>query len=232
VKRGLVLADTDKSLWPAPYDEATAEAACAFIFDHVYTFEETSGEATRIPRKDYLVEVAKKWHWCRDNDKPFHILKSRRLIVSWFIGALELHLAGVRTTKVGILAAQFEGVAGSKGFVWRAHYMYDQLRRRNPDWKLPEATTFGNAERKQLEQYVLANGSTFEPINSDGGKVRGSGFGVARAEELSAYPYVAETWGQVRTIVAGPPGQRGGLAVSVSNASPDEDYHKLCGVDL
>lgn len=232
VKRGLMLADSRQSLWPDQYASPDPETACNFIFDHVHTLEETSGQAMSMPRKSYLETLAKEWHGAVENGKPLHVLKSRRLVVSWFIGALELHYAGCKTAKFGICARHYEGAAGAKSFVWRAHYMYDYLRRANPSWALPAATTFGNPDRSQLDSLVLANRSSFEPINSDGGAVRGAGFAAVRAEELSSYDYVAEVFGQLKTVVQGPPGTIGGAVVSVSNASPNEEYLQLVGLQL
>lgn len=232
IRRGRRLKDSARPLWPAEYASADPETACRFIFGHIKTLEETSGQATAIPDKSYLRQGAEEWYKAVETGKPLHILKSRRLIFSWFIGALELHYAGCKTAKFGICAKHYEGAAGAKSFVWRAFYMYDYLRRANPEWELPAASTFGNPDRSQLDSLVLSNGSSFEPINSDGGAVRGAGFAAVRAEELSSYDYVAEVFGQLRTVVQGPPGTVGGAVVSVSNASPNEEYLKLVGLQL
>lgn len=227
MKRGLVLPDTDKSLWPAPYDEATAEAAFNFITGHVWTFDESGGVDRQMPTKDYLLELSREWYKCMETGTPFHIVKSRRLVVSWWLAALELHHAGIQRSKTGIIAKTFEGPGGSKQFVWRTWYLYDQLRRRNPEWELPQAQSFGNPSRSELDKLVLENGSSFEPINSDGGTVRGSGFTKVRAEELSSYQYVAETWGQAKIICQGSPGQPNGFPYSVNNASPNQEFLDL-----
>ena len=219
-KRGLISCEA-ASLWPSEYCDCSAEAACEFIFGNLETWDDAARADRRFPDKSYLREVALEWHSCRAVGRPLHILKSRRMLVSWFCSALELHLAGL----VG--ARKYEGPNGARQFVWRVGYLYDRLRVLRPDWALPEAKKYGSWAAGELDRLVLANGSVFEAINSEGESFRGAGATVARVEELSQFAHVASLWGQALTVVQGSAGSVGGYAYSISNASADEGYRGL-----
>ena len=222
-----LLAVESTPLWPDEFNNPDAESACKFVFQHVKTAEETTGEALAVPEKPYLIDIAREWHACRGLGTSLHIVKSRRMIVSWFIGALELHLAGCRKHGVVIAAKQFEGQAGGRHFVWRAKFMYDELRKSNLAWRLPEAKSTGSSVARELDAVMLANGSSFVASNSEPGKFRGSGASIVRLEELSAMPYVSALLGQAKTVTIGKPGDVGGFVCSVSNAAYNDEWLDL-----
>jgi len=222
---GLIARDT-KPLWPAPYDEATPEAACKFIFERVRTVEETALEPMSIADMEYLRTLADEWYRAVESGGKLHIVKSRRLIVSWVLGALELHYMGVKAKRLFVAARTFEGAGGSRHFVWRAARMYELLRQNNPDWSLPPFTKSGPA--LEHDYVALENGSTLTALNSDSEKMRGSGAGMVRFEELSAHGDNASSlMSQGQIITQGPPGVTGGAIVSVSNAANNKSWLQM-----
>lgn len=230
MKRGLIPFESS-ALWPREYASTDAETACKFIFGHVYTYDEASGTDQPIEESDYLREVASDWYAGVTTGDPYHFVKSRRMIVSWFCGALELHYAGCKRAKVGISAAAFQGAGGSEGYVWRAAFMYRQLRARNPAWKLPAPTVESLSAKEAMELFAIANGSQFLPLNSDPDKVQGAGCTITRAEELATYRQPARTWSQFRAINQGRPGEKGGFTYSIANVSESDEYAELIQPD-
>lgn len=227
VKRGLVLPDTDKSLWPAPYDEATAESCYRFLTECIWTFDESTGEDRPMPDKEYLKLIVEQWHECRRTGTPLHIVKSRRLVVSWAMGAIQLHEAGLKRGRYLIAAEVFEGNNGSCAFVHRQKYLYDQLRARKPDWKLDPCTATGGKGAAQSQEVVLPNGSMFIAGNSDPSKFQGSGAGHVLLEEASQYAEVERMLSQAGINTQGPPGEVGGLVVTISNATAQPEFLEL-----
>lgn len=214
-------------LWPAPYDEDNAECALRFVYDCVETFEETSGQPLRIPHKDYIDWVVNEWHAAKLAGQPLVFEKSRRLVMSWLCGALELHTLGCRTGVCQISANGYEGPNGSRQFVYRTFYLYQGVQRLKPEWRLATADARGSIAEKELDSLRLANGSMFFAVNAQGSSFRGSGTTIARAEELSQYQYVDTVWGQMLTVTAGPPGSVGGFAYAINNASPNEQWKRI-----
>lgn len=209
------------SLWGNEYVELSADAACDFIFHHVRSLEEVTQQALLIPDKPYMRDLASEWFECYNNGVPLHVVKSRRLIISWFIGAIEVYVAGVRPTSVVISARHFEGLAGAQHFVWRAKYLYDSCRAR---FNARKSASAGSRTSKELSLLVLPNGSTFSPTNSDPEQFRGGGASIVRLEELSSLPYAAPLMGQARAVTQGKPGTVSGFICSVSNPAYNEDY--------
>lgn len=225
-QRGLI-PNLKNSIWPSEYSERNAETACRFIFENVETWDESGGLDRPIPDLEYLRELAQVWWDCYEAGRPLHIEKSRRMIVSWFCSALELHLAGLGRGRFLIGARKYDGANGSRNFVWRVHYLYRRLKLNRPWWELPNVQMSGSLVRQEIDSLVLPNGSRFDAVNSEGESFRGAGATVARVEELSQFAEVASLWGQAMTVVQGAPGERGGFAYSISNASANQEFRDL-----
>lgn len=225
-KRGLV-PKSYAPLWPEEFCKIDGETAYRFLIEHCRTYEQAGGLDLRFPEKEYIKDLCMEWHYCYEHGEPLHIIKSRRLIVSWVCTALELHLAGCRRGKFCVAAEKYEGLNGSQQFIHRVWYVYDQLRRNNPSWKLEKPEYTGKPEKEYLEKLILPNGSTFDAINASGGSFQGTGVTVARLEELSQYAQVSRVWAQAMFVTEGVPGEKRGFAYSVSNATPNEEYIEL-----
>lgn len=212
------------ALWPDEYAKDTAEAAKKFVFDHVWTFEETSGHTLKIPDHEFLAGVIDEWHRTKLTGEPLIIEKSRRLVVSWLLCALDVWDAGCRK---GTFVQGGINYDKASDFVWRCYFIYEELRQRNPDWKLPPPQTWGNASKRRLDMLAFANGSIIEPLNSNGESFRGSGYARVKLEELSAYMYIGTVFSQAKAVTQGPPGSIGGHIVAVCNASTKEEWQEM-----
>lgn len=233
-KGGLLLAEYNKPLWPAPYNEATPESCYRFLVECIWTFDEATGKDTPMPDKDYLRLIVDEWYDCRKTGRQLHFIKSRRLVVTWALRAIELHEAGLARGRYVIAAEVFEGNNGACGFVFRIKYLYDQLRARYTSkeakeygWNLKEATATGGRGSSQAQEVVLPNGSTFIAGNSDPSKFQGSGAGYICLEELSQYAEVERMIAQAAINTQGAPGHVGGMLTTVSNATENGEFLTL-----
>lgn len=225
IKRGLPLPDScNRSLWPAPYNEATAESCYRFLTECIWTYDDTIKKDRRVPELDYLKMLCEEWHECRKAGRTMHIIKSRRLIVSWAMGAIELHEAGIERAVYMIAAESFEGENGSCAFVHRQKYLYDQLKGRNPDWGLQPCEATGGKGAFESKEVVLPNGSRFVAGNSDPGKFQGGGKSYIRLEELSQYQHVGAIRAQAGINTQGSADNVGGMVASVSNATAHPEF--------
>jgi len=225
VKRGLPLPEScNRSLWPAPYNELTAESCYRFLTECIWTYDDTIKKDRRVPELEYLKMLCKEWHECRKAGRTMHIIKSRRLIVSWAMGAIELHEAGIERAVYMIAAESFEGENGSCAFVHRQKYLYDQLKGRNPDWGLQACEATGGKGAFESKEVVLPNGSRFVAGNSDPGKFQGGGKSYIRLEELSQYQHVGAIRAQAGINTQGSADNVGGMVASVSNATVNNEF--------
>lgn len=231
-KGGLLLAEYNKPLWPAPYNEATPESCYRFLVECIWTFDEATGKDTPMPDKDYLRLIVDEWYDCRKTGRQLHFIKSRRLVVTWALRAIELHEAGLARGRYVIAAEVFEGNNGACGFVFRIKYLYDQLRARYTSkeakeygWNLKEATATGGRGSSQAQEVVLPNGSTFIAGNSDPSKFQGSGAGYICLEEASQYAELEPMLSQASINTQGAAtGGPGGMVVSVNNATDNPTF--------
>lgn len=225
--RGLNLDYESRSLWPEPYCQDSYESCRAFAY-LCKTFNEADRQsADPILEKQYLDWAT--WHWydTRAKGQPIVTWKSRRMVYSWWNRALELWDAGLKVASTQIAAKTYEGDAGSKAFIWRTWFIYNQLRKDHPDWHLPKPAYTGNPLKYVLENLILANGSKFESINSEKESFRGTGATRAVSEELSSYQNVESVWGQQNIVCKGKPGSTGGHAVGIANTSNNEQWKTL-----
>jgi hypothetical protein len=221
--RTLRLAERGVCLWGNQFKD-NARDACKFIFGYIHTQEETTGAEMRIPRKRYLMNIARNWYKCRRSGRTFYIHKSRRLIVSWFVRSLELYAAGFSSAGFGIAAKHFQGMNGACAFVWRVYFLYESLRTNYPEWNLEKSSPRGAVLSKELDTLILPNGAIFHALNSDKEGVRGGGMSYIAYEELSGYSNPDEVVGQGRIIVQGPAEKVGGMVCAISNASLNLEY--------
>jgi hypothetical protein len=227
-RRGLTIPasalQASECLLPAPYSADTADAAWAFVRDLCWSWDEASGVDRKIPDHPYLEEATRQWHATMKSGQPFVFEKSRRLVVSWLLCALDLWDALRRRCNIVQGGRDY---AKASDFVWRCWYILGRIRRHRPDLGLPAGTTWGNPLSQKLDKFALPNGSIVEPLNSDGESFRGSGYTRVKLEELSSYRYVAQVWSQALAVTMGPPGMPGGHVVAVCNASTDADWQEL-----
>ena len=210
-------------LWSDDF-KLNAKDACRFIFTKIKTQEETTGMELAIEPKAYLRRLARRWFRCKRRGKTLFIHKSRRLIVSWFVRALELYAAGFTSAGFGIAAKHYAGMNGASSFVYRVYFMYDYLRRTYPEWNLDAPTHYGRLNAKELDVFGLPNGAKFYALNSDSEGVRGGGVSYIALEELSSYAEVDAVLGQAKMITQPPGGMTPGMVCCISNASENAQY--------
>jgi len=229
-RRGLTPDGKPRALLPAEFKD-NPEDAFRFITTYVKTLEETSRERMSIPAHDYLYELTKEWYACRGTragrGKVGHCIKSRRLIVSWYVGALELYACLIKPLTFAIGAEVFEGINGSRQFVYRAFVMYDGLRKDYPEWKLPEAVTIGSKSDNELDTFALPHGSRIIAANAQEGKFQGAGVYGVRFEELSHKPNAKKLVAQSQILTQGPGGKQVGFTFTISNAYLNDNYLEM-----
>lgn len=229
-----ILPKKSAPLWPAEYCTIDADTAYRFVTECVRTYDENDPSSFElIPALPYVRTVCEEWVKCYLEGRPLHIVKSRRLVVSWLIGALELWIAGIRGGTYAITAEAYETANGACGFVWRRKFMYDQLRSRfngldgAANWSLPECKGIGGEGSDQNKMVELANGAIFKAVNSSSGTFQGAGATYVLLEELSQYRFVNGIVAQAATVVEGKGGAVPGLVASISNAAPSPEWLDL-----
>src|SRR5581483_6788969 len=81
--------------------------------------------------------------------------------------------------------------------VWRIWWLYEELRKRRPDFQLKACLSRGGSTGAQeVEQVILPNGSLIETLNQQGQSFQGSGYSGVTMEEFSLYRYCDYMYGQ------------------------------------
>ncbi len=207
-------------LWPAPFDQADAESAHAFL-RIVRTWNESEGKVDTFPDWEFLPVLAREWRECRDAGRPLIIEKSRRLMTSWFLRVMELHDLGL---KRGNWVVTHLTNDDASGHVWRIWHLYEDLRRRFPDWRLGAPQTYGPLADERLDSLILPNGSKIEKHYEQPAGLQGSGFSGITLEELSMYRAPARMFDQANKVVQASAGGVNGLVCVVTNANLAEDW--------
>lgn len=214
-----------KPLWPAPYDQDTAEAAFKFVTECCWTLNEANGMVEAIPPHDYIRNVVREWHSCRLQGRPLIVEKSRRLIMSWVFRGLGLWRSGLRMEKGIITGLNYPKAAEH---VWRVWWLHNELVKRRPEFGLkPAVPRGGNVAAQELEQVMLPNGSLIESLNQEGASFQGSGYSWVDMEEFSLYKHCDYMYAQALRVTEGKPGHVGGLVSIITNSSPSKAFHEL-----
>ena len=222
-RRGLRLPGAQStSLWPAPYD--TPESAVDFVLKELRTWNEAEQQVQPFPDLDYLRETASEWVECKTKARALMIEKCRRMVISWLLRGLELHSMGLSRSDQLLSGADFDSASKH---VWRLSHLYDDLRQRRPEWKLPAAKRIRDTGERKLVQFSLANGSLCERTNDDPDQVRGEGKSIITFEELSIFRRPRSCWAQAMILTQGAAGQMGGFVVGVCNASANPEWRAL-----
>jgi hypothetical protein len=223
IEQGLRVARITDPLWPSDFQEGTGESAYEFI-KQLKTWDEAGQQIREFPDKQYLKEIAKIWVECRKTGQPLLIEKSRRLVTSWVLRALELYDIGLTRGKGLITHTKRDDAAEH---VWRIWFMYDDLRTRFPSWELPTIKTWGNELSYTLDKLALANGSSVQQYFEKPKGLQGTGFSWVTMEELSIYQNPSGMWDQVAKLVQPAPGDVHGLRVGVTNHYMSDGYYRV-----
>lgn len=192
-----------------------------FLVEKVHTLDEVpgvpGGGITLIPYLAQVYIATDRWVRALLGGYPLFIEKSRRMVVSWTLAALELWLGGWRRSHIYVAAQDF---ADSAKMLYRTQFMYEQLRLRNPEWKLGNERTWEYRGSRQLSGVLLPNGSMFESLTGhDPNSFRQEGATVVRLEEAAFFPNFEDIMANARRMGQGRAGSPPGLIVVVSTPS-------------
>ena len=214
-------------LWPEPYSEDTPEAAFRFLTECCWTYNEADAEQNTIPALDYIKLFVNEWWECRKTGRTLIVEKSRRLIMSWACRGLSLWSMGLKQEKRTIAGLNYSKAAEH---VWRIWWLYDQLVKHRPEWKLRPCTPRGGSTAAQeLEQVILPNGSLIESLNQEGQSFQGSGYSGVEMEEFSLFRRASYMYGQALRVTEGQPGKPGGHIVIITNSYPNLEWQEIKG---
>jgi hypothetical protein len=209
----------------AAYRTAELRAACRFLFECCWTYNEADGSVELIPDLEYIRWFAGEWLLNREAGGVLIVEKSRRLIMSWVCRSLELWAMGVRRSKFVICGLNYPKAAEH---VWRVAWLWRELCRHRPELGLGKAMERGgNFGAQEMEQVILPNGSLIENLNQQGQSFQGSGYTGVVMEEFSQYAHPAYMYSQARRVTEGKPGQPGGFVVAITNAWPGSEWKEL-----
>lgn len=182
-----------------------ARCPWAFIRDACLTRDEVDEGAVKpFPRLPYLRHICEVWQ----AHKLLAIPKSRRMMLTWLMLALHLHLAlFVPRSAVFVQSKKADDSDYLIGQD-RMLFMYNNL----PGWLrrygLPEV------QRKQYH-LLFSNGSMVRAVSQGADQLRGYTATAILCDEIAFWERAAETWRALRPITQG-----GGRVTLVSSASP------------
>lgn len=213
------------SLWKAPYNLPTAESSFKFLTECCWTYNEADASIELIPPLDYIRWVCEEFWKAHEAGQAFIIEKSRRLIMSWVMRGLELHIMGLGRSR-GVLAGLNYPKAAEH--VWRYYHLYETMRAMRPDMRLDKCESRGgNPATQMLDMVVLPNGSLVQKLNQDGESFQGSGFTFVSMEEFSLYKEPEYMFGQAKFVTQGKAGGNGGMIIVITNASPNPQWKEI-----
>jgi hypothetical protein len=216
--------NSTKCLWPAPYDEDSADAAFRFITECWWTLNEADQVVSLVPAKPYVKELCSEWHGAFTRRQALLIEKSRRLIVSWICRGLETWQMGLGRGEAHIVDQTHEN---SAEHLWRVHFALGQLRERRPEFGLGKHEVRGSPAAKQATHVILPNGSLMTQGHQDAISEQGKGKTIVTLEEISKYRSPAAFWGQALIVTQGAAAGRGGWVCGIANASPISEWQEI-----
>lgn len=195
--------------------------AFRFITQRVHTLDDTMGAPNNgintIPALPHVLLTVDVWVRSLFSGEPCAIEKSRRITISWIAAALEVWLAGWRRSTIWIAAQDF---ADSAKMLYRSQFIYEQLRLKNPSWRLSESRTWEYSGPRLLTRVMLPNGSVFESLTGhDPNAFRQEGATVIRLEEAAHFPLLEDIMANAQRMCQPQPGMTPGMLVTISTPS-------------
>jgi hypothetical protein len=216
---------SNKCLWPAPYNKDSVRSAYRFVTKCCWSYIEADGTVELIPGdKRYIKKLIRKWWECRRTGRTLIIEKSRRLIVSWILRALQLWAMGLKRCNHVIVGLTY---AKAAEHVWRIWHLWSKICSNLHWFKLDAANHWGgDPEGQSLDKVLLPNGSLISKINQESDTFQGSGYSEVDLEEFSLYDQPAGILSQARFVTEGVPGKVGGFVVIVTNAAENPSWQE------
>lgn len=190
-----------------------------FLTEACYTKDEVAVnrpdlEVTRlIPTKDYIKELVDAWQF----ETLLCVVKSRRMVVSWVVCALELWLCTF-TLGAAVYVISLDQTSSDK-FLARHLFMYERL----PAWMpRPQLKVWRGKEGDPTKIEFLETGSRIEALSQEPDKIRGEGATLVRCEEMAFWPWPDRSWKAILPTIQG-----GGRIVIVSSAQDGSFFKGL-----
>ncbi len=177
----------------------------AFIRDACWTIDEADkGTVKRFPDVPYLAHVCKVWQ----KQPMLAIPKSRRMMLTWVMLALHLHMAlFVPRSAIFVQSKKADDSDYLLGET-RMQFIYQHL----PDW----VRGYGlPAMRYKQYNLTFSNGSIIRAIAQGEDQLRQYTATAVMCDEIAFWDRAAETWRALRPVIQG-----GGKATLISSASP------------
>lgn len=210
-------------IWPAPYDEDSADAAYRFITECWWTDNEADQKIALVPDKPFVLEFVTEWVNAFHSRQPLVVEKTRRMIVSWISRGLETWVMGMQRGSWIIIDQTHTNAAEH---LWRIHFALEQLRDRRPEMGISHRT-FGSVDKKEPTHILLPNGSTITQSHQEAGSAQGKGKTGITLEEISKYAAPSAFWGQAVIVTQGEGSSLGGWVCGIANASPNPDWQLI-----
>ena len=188
-----------------------------FMTTCCYTYDETNIDApvALIPPKPYLPHLVHLW----ETKRLLCLPKSRRMIMSWSLRALELHLAMFEPFSAIYLASNKQDK--SDAMLGRHKFLYDNLPGdlifRKPEMVIHRGRT-GLPTRidfPEMDSKIVA-------VSSDPDELRQEGATLVVLEELATWDHPREAWPAILPVIQG-----GGRIVIVSSAIPNSFFQDI-----
>lgn len=179
----------------------------AFLTEGCYTKDEVAAgtigkDVVRlIPKKEYLAYVVRKW----GEEDRLALPKSRRMLMTWVLTALELRLCLYFPVTIHIYAQK---QTAADGFVARHKFIYEHLPASLPK---PQMKEWKGVEGDPSKLLFVQTGAEIEAFPGNPDAVRGEGCSVARLEEFAFWQWPEHSWKAILPTVMG-----GGKLVVVS----------------
>ncbi|GHV45876.1 hypothetical protein FACS1894204_06260 [Synergistales bacterium] len=194
----------DKQLAARAIDK-WARSPWAFVRDACVTIDEADeGKVKRFPDLPYLRHICEVW----SANRMLAIPKSRRMMLTWLMVALHLHLA--LFTPRSAIFVQSKKAEDSEFLLKeeRMLFIYNNL----PGWLracgLPTVTS---------KEYLLkfSNGSVIKAVSQGADQLRSYTATAVMCDEIAFWERAGETWRALRPVVQG-----GGRITLISSAHP------------
>jgi phage FluMu gp28-like protein len=185
--------------------EKWARSPWVFVRDACLTRDEADGgRVKKFPDTPYLKHICEVWR----KSKMIAVPKSRRMLLTWLMLALHLHMAlfqpGSAVFVQSKKAEDSDYLIGDK----RMLFIYNSL----PAW----TRSFGLPRAKKKEFLLsLSNDSSVKAVSQGADQLRQYTASAVLCDEIALWEQAGATWRALRPIAQG-----GGKITLVSSASP------------